>query len=186
MKRLALALALSGLIAPATQAVEFTQAQADQSRITFRYTQMGVGMDGGFNSFSSQVRFDPAEPASAQAVIEVDLASIDVGTPEADEEVATKTWLNTPAFPTARFTASRITALGDEAYEVAGQLSIKGQTREILVPATFTQQGNAGVFAGRFILRRGDFAIGEGPWAAFDIVANDVEVHFQLAVTPGD
>ncbi len=186
MKRLALLLALNALVAPAPQAVEFTQVQADQSRITFGYSQMGVGMDGSFKTFSGQLHFDPAQPASAQALIEVDLASIDTGTPEADEEVATKTWFNTLAFPTARFASSSVKAAGDNRYEVAGHLTIKGQTREILVPATFTAQGNTGVFAGGFTLRRGDFAIGEGPWSAFDIVANEVEVKFQLAVTPGN
>ena len=29
-------------------------------------------------------------------------------------------------------------------------------------------------------IRRGDFAIGEGPWAKFDIVANDVIVKFHI------
>jgi polyisoprenoid-binding protein YceI len=185
MSRLALFLVLNALVAPAAQAVEFTQVQADQSRITFGYSQMGVGMEGGFKTFNGQVHFDPAQPASAQAVIEVDLASIDTGTPEADEEVATKTWFHTLAFPTARFASTSVKAVGDNRYEVAGHLTIKGQTREILVPVTFTAQGNAGVFAGSLTLRRGGFAIGEGPWSAFDIVANEVDVGFQLAVTPG-
>jgi polyisoprenoid-binding protein YceI len=185
MKRLALALALSALMAPATQAIEFTRVQADQSRITFGYSQMGVGMEGSFKTFTGQLSFDPAQPASANAVIEVDLASIDTGTPESDEEVATRPWFNTPAFPTARFESGSVKAVGDNRFEVAGHLTIKGQTQEVLVPATFTAQGNAGVFSGSFTLRRGDFAIGEGPWSAFDIVANDVQVEFHLTATPG-
>ena len=55
-----------------------------------------------------------------------------------------------------------------------------GQTRDVLVPATFTAQGNTGVFDGMFTLRRGDFSIGEGAWAKFDIVANDVQVRVRL------
>ena len=69
MKRLALVLALNALVAPATQAIEFTQVLADQSRITFGYSQMGVGMDGSFKTFSGQLHFDPAQPASAQAPV---------------------------------------------------------------------------------------------------------------------
>jgi polyisoprenoid-binding protein YceI len=65
---------------------------------------------------------------------------------------------------------------------VAGTLAIKGQSQEIVVPAGFTAQGNSGVLTGSFTIRRGDFSIGEGPWAAFDIVANDVQVNFRLAV----
>ncbi|MDX9994660.1 MAG: YceI family protein, partial [Rhodocyclaceae bacterium] len=58
------------------------------------------------------------------------------------------------------------------------------QTRDIVVPATFATQGNAGVFDGAFTLRRGDFSIGEGAWAKFDIVANEVQVTFRITATP--
>lgn len=185
MTRLALAIALTALVAPATQAVEFTQVQAAQSRITFGYSQMGVGMEGSFKTFTGQLHFDPAQPASAKAVIEVDLASVDTGTSEADEELATKSWFHTLAFPTARFASGSLKSVGGDRYEVAGQLTIKGKTQEILVPATFTAQGDTGVFTGNFIIRRGDFTIGEGPWSDFDIVANDVEVQFRLTATAG-
>jgi polyisoprenoid-binding protein YceI len=52
-----------------------------------------------------------------------------------------------------------------------------------VVPATFAAQGNTGVFAGQFTIRRGDFAIGEGAWSAFDIVANDVTVKFRVTAS---
>lgn len=184
--RLALVGVLTALIAPATQAITFTQVRPDQSAITFGYSQMGVAMEGRFKSFSGQLHFDPAQPASARALIEVDLASIDTGSSEADEELATKPWFNSLAFPTARFEAASVKAVGENRYEVAGHLTIKGRTREVLVPATFTTQGDTGVFAGNFIIHRGDFAIGEGSWSDFDIVANDVEVQFRLTATAGN
>jgi polyisoprenoid-binding protein YceI len=64
-----------------------------------------------------------------------------------------------------------------------GKLTIKGQTREVVVPATFTAQGKAGVFDGSFVIRRGDFNIGEGAWAKFDIVANDIQIKFRITST---
>ena len=59
-------------------------------------------------------------------------------------------------------------------------MSIKGRTQDVVVPATFTAQGNSGVFDGSFTIRRADVAIGEGSWAKFDIVANDVQVRFRI------
>jgi polyisoprenoid-binding protein YceI len=41
-------------------------------------------------------------------------------------------------------------------------------------------QGNSGVFDGSFTIRRADFTIGEGAWAKFDIVANDVQIKFRI------
>ena len=58
-----------------------------------------------------------------------------------------------------------------------------GAPQDVVVPATFTAQGNAGVFDGSFTIRRADFAIGEGSWAKFDIVANDVQIKFRITAS---
>lgn len=183
MKKIALALAFASLI-PAAHAVEYTQVQPEKSAVTFVYKQMGVAVDGKFKKFSSQLNFDPAKPATAKATFDVELASVDTGAPEGDQEVAGKPWFNTKAFPTARFVSGSVKALGGNKYEVAGKLTIKGQTQDIIVPATFTAQGNTGVFDGGFTIRRADFTIGEGAWAKFDIVANDVQIKFRITASP--
>ena len=178
MKRLALALALFSTLS--AQAVEYTQVQPSKSAINFTYKQMGVSVDGSFRKFAAQLNFDPAKPTAAKATLDLELASVDTGAPEADEEVAGKQWFNTKAFPTARFVSTGVKALGNNRYEVAGKLTIKGKTQDIVAPATFTAQGNSGLFEGSFTIRRGDFSIGEGAWAAFDIVANDILIKFRI------
>jgi polyisoprenoid-binding protein YceI len=155
-----------------------------QSEIVFVSKQMGVPVEGRFRKFDAQISFDPAKPSAAKTTFDVELASVDTGAPEGDDEVAGKPWFNTRAFPTARFVSSGVKSLGGNKYEVAGQLSIKGKTQDVVVPATFTAQGNSGVFDGSFTIRRADFSIGEGSWAKFDIVANDVLVKFRITATP--
>ena len=186
LKPMVLTLTLAAVLPWSSHAAEYRQVQADQSAITFAYQQMGVTMDGKFNRFTAQLSFDPERPEAANATVDVDLASIDTGSAESDQEVAGKVWFNTPAFPTARFETRSVKALGDHRYEAAGQLTIKGKTQDVVVPATFTAQGKAGVFEGRFTLRRGDFAIGEGPWAKFDVVANDVQIQFRITANAGE
>jgi polyisoprenoid-binding protein YceI len=174
------ALTVMMLAALSAHAAEYTQVQADKSAINFTYQQMGVKMDGKFKKFTSQFSFDPAKLAAAKAIIDIDLASIDAGSSDADQEVVGKAWFNTKVFPTARFVSSNVKALGGSRYEVAGKLTIKGQTQDVIVPATFTAQGSSGVFDGAFAIRRGEFTIGEGAWAKFDVVANDVQVKFHI------
>lgn len=184
MKKLKTAVLLSALLASfAASAIEYNQVQADKSKIAFGYQQMGVKMDGSFKKFAAQLNFDPAKPTAAKAAFDVELASIDTGADESDQEVAGKTWFNTKAFPTARFVATAVKPLGGNRYEVAGQLSIKGKTRDVVVPATFAAQGNSAAFDGAFTIRRGDFAIGEGAWAKFDTVANDVQIKFHITAS---
>lgn len=170
-------------LALAAQAVEFTQVDARKSNLAFTYTQMGVAAEGQFRRFPTQLRFDPEQPASAAATLEIDLASIDTGSPEANEEVASKAWFNTKAHPTARFVSTTIRPLGGERFEVTGKLTIKGITREVTAPATFRQTGNQGLFAGSFTLKRADFNIGEGMWADFGTVANEIQVRFRISAS---
>ena len=159
------------------QALEYRQLQLQASSITFSYKQMGVAMDGRFKKFSAQVSLDPAQLAKAQGRIDIDLASIDTGSAEADQEVVGKPWFNVAAYPKASFVLKSLQASGPGKYEALGSLSIKGQTRELRAPLTLTPQGQ---LSGSFLLRRGDFGIGEGMWAKFDVVANEITVNFKL------
>ena len=174
------ALLASTVLPLAAQAIEFNQVLGDKSAINFNYSQMGVSMNGKFKKFSSQLSFDPAKLSAAKTSLEVDLNSVDAGSSEADDEVGGKQWFNTKAFPTARFESGSFKALGGNRYEVTGKLTIKGKRQAIIAPLTYTAQGNSASFDGSFTIRRGDFSIGEGPWAAFDIVANDILVKFHI------
>ena len=168
------------LLAAGAHATEFNQLQPDKSAVTFAYKQMNVPMDGRFSRFSGRISFDPAKAAATQAEIAIELASIDTGSPEGNDEVAGKLWFNTKQFPVARFVSTAIKPLGNNRFEVAGKMSIKGRTLDAKTPATFRQEGSLGVFEGSFLLKRGDYGIGEGMWADFGTVANEVQIKFRL------
>ncbi len=181
-----LGLLLGLVLFTAAHAIEFDTLRTDQSRLSFVYKQMNVPMDGSFKRFSGSIRFDPAKPAAGAAEISIDLASIDAGTPEANDEVAGKLWFDTRQFPSARFVSTSVKPLGGNRFEVAGKMSIKGRTRDVSTVATFRPEGATGVFEGSFVLKRADYGIGEGVWADFGTVANEVQIKFRLvAVAAG-
>lgn len=173
------------LLAPAAHAVTYQAVQPDKSSVTFAYKQMGVSMNGKFRKFGAQLQFDPAKPEQAKASVEIDLASVDAGSKDADQELAGKPWFNTGAFPKASFASRQIRLVAPGEYEVIGTLTLKGQAREVKFPLKLTAQGAQAVFAGGFTVKRGEFAIGDGMWSKFDVVANDVQVNFQLTALAG-
>ena len=177
-----LALSLSAFVIPA-EAAEFSQVQLDKSQITFVFKQMGVPVDGRFRKFNAQVAFDPAKPASSHAQVEIDLASIDAGAPEADDEVKSKNWFNIQQFPTAKFVSSAVKPLGGDRYEVAGKITIKGKTRDVVAPVSVKQEGNSALLDGAFTLKRLEYGVGAGPWSDVDTVADEVQIKFQLLVS---
>lgn len=165
---------------PVANAVEFTSIKTEKSALNFVYTQIGVPVDGHFKRFSAQFSFDPAKPAAANAVFDLDLASIDAGSEEANDEVAGKEWFNTKVFPQAKFISTSFKALGGNRYEVSGKMSIKGRAKIVTAPFTFSSQGNTAVVDGAFLLKRADFAIGEGSWSDFGTVANEIQIKFHF------
>lgn len=179
MKHLIAALACSVAVFGNAQAATFNAIVPAKSSITFSYQQMGVTMEGRFKKFNAEVNLNTDKPTQAQGSIEIDLTSIDTGSSEADQEVAGKSWFNLAAHPKAGFVLKSLKPLGPNQYEALGQLTLKGQTREVRAPASLTPQG---VFIGSFVLKRADYAIGEGVWAKFDVVANDITVKFSFTL----
>ncbi|GAB2880248.1 YceI family protein [Uliginosibacterium flavum] len=176
---------MAATAAPLVSAVEYKQVLTDKSAIAFSYKQMNVPMDGAFKRFTAQLNFDPAQPAKAQAAFDIDVASIDVGSAEGNEEVAGKLWFNTKAQPTARFVSSAVKPLGNNKFEVSGKLTIKGKSLDVSAPVSFKPEGANGVFEGAFAIKRADYAIGEGMWADFGTVANEVQIKFRLLASAG-
>lgn len=174
---------LAALATPLANATEFGTVLPRQSTVTFEFRQMGVPMSGGFKRFTAQMRFDPAKPEMARAQVEIDLASIDAGSPEANDESAGTLWFNRSVYPQAKFVSSQIRPLGGNRYEMRGTLTLKGRSRDMVIPVTFSPGKNAATFDGAFALKRLDFGIGEGMWADVATVANEVQVAFRIAAS---
>lgn len=183
MVRKSIVSALLLLAAAQVGAVEYGPLVAEKSSVTFTSKQMGVAVDGRFRKFSATVNFDPAKPAAASAKIDIDLASIDAGSKDADDEVVGKQWFNTRMFPTASFVSSSVKALGGDRYEAIGKITLKGKSQDATLPFTVKQDGATATFDGGFVLKRLDFAIGEGPWADVGTVANEVQIKFRIVTS---
>lgn len=157
--------------------------QPAQSSIQFTAKQMGVPLEGHFKKFGAQIAFDPAKLATSRIAFTVDTGSATLGSRETDAELPKPTWFNVPQFPQATFQSSSIKALGGGKFDVAGKLTIKGQSRDVTVPVTLTQNGATTTATGTLALKRLAYKIGENEWADTSMVADDVQVQFKLALT---
>ena len=157
--------------------------QPAQSSIQFTAKQMGVPLEGHFKKFGAQIAFDPAKLATSRIAFTVDTGSATLGSRETNAELPKPTWFNVPQFPQATFQSSSIKALGGGKFDVAGKLTIKGQSRDVTVPVTLTQSGATTTASGTLALKRLAYKIGENEWADTSMVADDVQVQFKLALT---
>ena len=168
------------LFAHAAHAVEYGSVLADKSSVAFTSRQMGVPVQGSFPKFTTKLSFDPAKPEAAKVELSIDLATIDAGSKDANDEVVGKQWFHVKMFPMATFSSSAVKSVGPGSYEVTGPLTIKGKSVPVTAAFTYKTEGSNGVFDGGFTLKRIDFAIGEGPWADVSTVANEIQVKFRV------
>ena len=172
------------LVAAVCQAVEFGQIHPEKSKISFISRQMGVPIEGKFGKFNAQVVIDPDHPEAAKAQVEIEMASIDAGNPDSNEEVRNKGWFDIEQFKTAKFEANSFKAQGAGAYEAVGKMTIKGVTQPVMVPFTVKLENNIAILEGLFPISRKQYGIGTADW--LEIVGDEVKLLFRFNLGPLD
>ena len=139
-------------------------------------------VEGKFKKVGGQVGYDPANPTAAQAKVDVDVASFDLGDAQYNHEVQQKDWFDGARFPAASFVSSSVKAVGAGRLEVGGKLTIKGRSVSVNVPLSVRNDAGTTLFEGSVPIRRLAFAIGEGEWKDTALLADEVIVKFRLVV----
>jgi polyisoprenoid-binding protein YceI len=184
MKNFSLGITLAFAVLLPLQAVLAGGIVADKSSLTFVGKQMGAPVEGRFTRFDADIVFNPSKLAQSYARITIDLNSIDLASDESESEIKGKSWFNVATFPKAIFESTAIRALGGDRFEVSGRLSIKGVTRNLVVPMQFRTVAGAQTAEGHLEIHRSDFKVGEGVWADPDSVAESVQVRFKMTLKP--
>lgn len=173
---ISLSLTANGVYAQQTLAPE-------KSELRFSGKQMNVAQDGKFKKFTAKLNLDVKKPEASRAELLIDLNSIDLGSAEADEEVKRPSWFDVAKHPQAKFISTSVKAGAGGKFEMSGKLTIKGITKDVVVPFTMKEAGGATTAEGAIEVKRLDFKIGDGAWADLETVANEVKIQFRLVAS---
>ena len=134
----------------------------ENSEIRFVSRETGAKVEGRFRRWKANFDFRPEDLAHSRANLEIELSSVDVADRASAALLARPRWLDTAHHPVARFATDTIRRTGADRYEFKGKLSLKGVSRDVVVPFTVTRDaaGNH-VAKGRFRFSRTAFAVGE-------------------------
>jgi polyisoprenoid-binding protein YceI len=120
---------------------------------------------GAFNAFEGTATVDGANPENSSATVTIGVASIDTRNAQRDEHLRSNDFLDIPNFPQITFASTAIKYLGGSDFEVTGDLTIKGVTKQVVLPLEFTGSaqdpfGNLRVgFEGTLPIQRSDYGI---------------------------
>ncbi|MEO6079340.1 MAG: YceI family protein [Steroidobacteraceae bacterium] len=166
--------AVSGLL----MAAPLNIGPASKSTLTATFKQEGVAVESSFKSFKGVIDFDPKNVAGASALIDVDMASLDLGDPAYSEELRKKSWFDSAGFPRGVFKSTTIKAVNATRFDATGTLTVKGRVLTITVPVAISTSPAGPVFDGNFVMSRKAFGIGDPIWE--DAVDDKVTVKFHL------
>jgi polyisoprenoid-binding protein YceI len=159
-------------------AADLNVGPATKSTVVATFKQEGVAVDSPFTRFSGKISYDPQKAAAATASIDVETASLDIGDPAYNAEVAKKSWFDSATYPKATFHSTAIKPLAANKFEATGTLTVKGKVQTIVVPVTVTAAANGSVFDGSLVISRKAFGIGDKQWD--DVLDDKVTVKFHL------
>ena len=134
---------LAAALAVASPALAADTYQFDKSHTTvgFQVRHIVTNVGGKFQDFSGTIQVDRVKPESSSVEFTIQAASIDTNEPKRDEHLKSPDFFDVANQPTITFKSTSVKATGKDAYEVTGNLTMRGVTKPITLPVTFLGEG---------------------------------------------
>jgi polyisoprenoid-binding protein YceI len=142
------------------------------STVVFRLSHLGFSKyTAGFSKLDGTLNFDPAHPEAMKVEAKIDPTSLSLPTPPKGfhDTLIGKDWLNAAAYPEITFRSTGVQLTGANTAKVAGDLTLHGVTKPVVLDATFNggypanaYDGSRVGFSGKTTIRRSDFGIAYG------------------------
>lgn len=146
------------------------------SKVSFSVGGPFGTVHGTFTGLKATLHFDPADPAGSSIEASIDAGSVSSGIGLRNHHLRTEEqWLNTEKYPRISFTSTRIEKT-PQGFKATGNLTIKDVTKPVMIPFTFTSNGNTGTFKGQFSFKRLDFKLGKEGGTVGDVITIDLGV----------
>lgn len=143
--------------------------------VTFEIKNFGINTKGELKGLKGTINWDAENPSNSSFNVTVDVNTINTGIDLRDNDLKKEKYFNAEKYPVISFVS---TAINDG--NVAGNLTIKGNTKNISFPYTATTSGKGYLFEGSFTINRNDFNVGGGSL----VLADDADVTLKIQANP--
>lgn len=156
------------------------------SSAQFSVRHLGIStVRGAFTKVSGTVLLDETDPAKDQIQATIDAASVDTRVEMRDNDLRSPNFLDVQKYPTITFNSKKIEAAGQGKLKIAGDLTIHGVTKEVVLDvdgptaAIKDPWGNQRRGAsGSVKIIRQDFGVNGAPGAVGDELTITLDVEF--------
>jgi polyisoprenoid-binding protein YceI len=158
------------------------------SEAIFQVRHLLTKVRGRFSDFEGAIDFNEASPEQSAVNFTIKATSIDTAEPDRDKHLRTADFFDVETHPTITFHSKRITAKGGDSFDVVGDLTMHGVTKEVTLPVSHLGKakdpwGNERIgFEGETTINRKDFGL---TWnAALEtggfLVGDEVKIQLQI------
>ena len=152
MKKLIILTCLSALLVIQSASAADTYAiDKAHSSIGFQVRHLFSNVPVKFDDFSGTILFDEANPEQSSVEVSIKTASIDTGVKMRDEDLRSPNFFDAAKFPETTFKSKSVKKTGDNMFDVAGDLTMHGVTKEVVLKAELIGKG-AGMKPGSVLI----------------------------------
>lgn len=102
--------------------------------IQFKIKHLGYSwLYGRFDDFSGKFTYDAAKPEASKVSVTINTKSINSAHAERDKHLRGKNFLNVSKYPKASFSSTSFKPLGNGKFEMKGNLTLHGVTKNITI-----------------------------------------------------
>lgn len=153
----------------------------ERSHVRFEAVNNGAPVGGEFTDVKADIRFDPEHPETGSIEAVVKTGSVTTDYEDIAETLKTAPWFDVTTYPEAVFKSAAIREVGDHRYEATGMFTLRGVSKEVTL--SFTLGGalpDRAHVEGGWVIKRTDYGVGQGGWAATSVVADEVKITLDL------
>jgi polyisoprenoid-binding protein YceI len=151
------------------------------SQINFVAEARFLSAHGFFDKWEAEVSLDAEKIENSSVKITIDAASINTRVQRRDDHLRSRDFFDAAQYPTITFVSKRILKAAEKKYNVSGDLTMRGVTKELTVPLTVVfYENNRGRFKGTFEINRKDYGINYN--SRLNPIEDIVQVQFDISV----
>lgn len=158
------------------------------SEAIFQVRHLVTKVRGRFTDFEGTIEYNEAHPEQSSVNFTIQATSIDTAEPDRDKHLRTADFFDVDQYPTITFHSKRITRRSGDTFDVVGELTMHGVTKEIVLPVAHMGRakdpwgGDRIGFEAETTLNRKDFGLN---WNAMleaggFLVGDDVKVSIEI------
>lgn len=147
------------------------------STVKFKIKNAGFNVDGTFSGLTAKIFFDASKNYGNSIDASIESKTVNTGNGTRDGHLKKASYFDVAKFPSINMKATLFGKEANGSFRGYFKLTIKGITKDVLVPFTFTEKDGKAILKGSFTINRLDFGVGESSMILSNNATITIEVN---------